>query len=60
MCMSKNVELIITDSYFKVFDILTDFTQKARAMKMKYCNGIQSFPAGANETSRKKKIPNVP
>lgn len=24
-------------------------------MKMKYCNGIQSFPAGANETSRKKK-----
>lgn len=26
-------------------------------MKMKYCNGIQSFPAGANETSRKKNNP---
>ena len=40
-------------------DILTDFTQKARATKMKGYEGIHGFPAGENGTSSEK-APSVP
>lgn len=43
-------KLILWLTNNKKNDILTDFTQKARVMKMKYCEGIRSFPAGENES----------
>lgn len=45
---------MISWAKWKRFDILTDFTQKARVMKMKYYEGIHSIPAGENETYGKK------